>query len=409
MVETSSGDTKAVRYEIQRAFDEIWQLVEEDEWSKFKLTRLASSIASGTSYDEILIFINYSYSNPADQSRDSWIFRENYNDPDFQRVFIDKVFGLLNTTLQAMDPMTRVAAMGVYPSRARFGRMFLHCSKEYFTDAIKEPGSFGYISGPKGKPLGVGKTDFACRMMEFILELGHCVATNITIPMEDMPNGVTRVFSIRGLLELAIKNLFDGKITFAFLDEFLQVVSKEKATKNEWVNLKKLLYLCRKIGLNIIALSQREVEVPTAIQEMSVWHVQKIEKETMRVHFVIKGMTTVDEMVYNVPGTKLKFVTGHPGSFRLNDLDIDDMHTYLTEQEEMAYNDGKEVNAFKLILDYLNLDRSQITKQDYMAFAKICYVKGIMNQTEIAECVSLDDQPVNQSTVSRWLASMGVA
>ncbi|MDW5563209.1 MAG: hypothetical protein SA339_08280 [Methanomassiliicoccus sp.] len=402
----ASEQMMEVRLQIQRALDEIFQLVEEDEWTRYKLVRLAGTIASDKAYEEMLIFINYSYSDPKDVDRDSWVFRDNYNDQDFQRVFIDKVFGLMNKTLQSLDPMTRVAAMGVYPSKSKRGRIFSHCSKEYFTDAIKEPGSFGYISGPKGKPLGVGKSDFACRMMEFVLEMGQCVATNIV--MKDAPPGVTRIFGLRGLVELAINNLFQGKLTFAFLDEFLQVVSKEKATKGDWVNLKKLLYLCRKIGLNIIALSQREVEVPTAIQEMGVWHVQKIEKEIMRVHFVIKGMSTVDEMVYQVPGTKLKFQTGHPGSFRLDDLDIDAMHDYLIEQEEMAYKEGKEVNAFKLILDFLNLDRSQITKQDYMAFAKICYVKGIMTQNQIAECVSLDDHPVNQSTISRWLTAMGV-
>jgi hypothetical protein len=380
------------RYEIQRALNEIARLQADDEMLPSKLFRLAATVCpTPKDFEEIQKYIIYDDQND----------RREYYDKAFRTIFFEKIWAQMNKKLLIMDPLTQVAAMGAYPGDHTRAFDFNDLSPRFFTGPLRGSGIFGYISGPVQKPLGVGKTDFAGRMIEMHGSDGDLVCTNILI--DDMPPYLKQVWGLKDMLRYSVMNLFHGKTTKAYLDEFTQYVSKEKATAGGWVNLKKLLYLCRKMGLDIIAISQRETEIPYAIQEMALWHCQKQDKSVMD----LRRYSDITRVI-NVPGTTLHFQTGHPGSFSIDDLNIDEMHDYIVSVEKEAQNTGTTPNLLKTILEFIDMDASEITKQDYKTFAKVAYVRVGMTQKEIASYCLIDDRPVSQKTVSNWLDSMGV-
>lgn len=383
------------RYEIQRALNEVARLQRDDEWTPSKLMRLCATICpSPDDYRMMADFIIY-------EDGDNHRAERVYYDDVFRELFVRRTWDQINRMLLSMDTLTRVAAMGVYPQDTMRFYDFLDFSPRFFTKPLNAPGTFGYISGPTQKPLGVGKTDFGGLAMEMLQKEGQQVATNILI--DDMPEGMTQVWGMKDMMRTAVDNMFKGHVTTAVLDEFPQFISKEKGTSNAWVNFKKLLYLCRKIGLNIIAISQRENEIPYAIQDMAVWHVQKQDKTVMDYRYYSNQTRIV-----NVPGTQLKFKTGHPGSFEPGDLDIEGMHDYIVQEEREAQRLGTHTNVLKTILEFLDMDSRQITKSDLKAFAKVAYVNVGLSQKEIASYCIIDGRPVSQQTVSNWLSSMGV-
>lgn len=382
------------RYEIQRALNEIARLQNDDEWTPTKLYRLASTVCpTPKDFEQLQDYIIYE-----DEKRT--IRREYYGD-SFRVKFIEEVWSQINKKLLVMDPLTQVAAMSVYPADNQRYYPFEDFSPAFFTRPLRSPGTFGYISGPVKKPLGVGKTDFAGRMMEMHLAEGSRVCTNILI--DDMPPGLTQIWGMKDMLRTAVLNTFKGYVTTAYLDEFPQFISKEKGTSNTWIAFKKLLYLCRKIGLNINAIAQRDQEIPFVIQDMAVWHVQKQDKTILDYR-----RYSDNTHVVGVPGTTLKFKTGHPGSFEPGDLDIDGMHDYIVSREREAQNTGTHVDVLRAILEFLDMDASSITKQDLKSFAKVGYVYAGMTQAQIASFCFIDGRPVSKMTISNWLAKMGV-
>jgi hypothetical protein len=136
---------------------------------------------------------------------------------------------------------------------------------------------------------------------------------------------------------------------------------------------------------------------------MAVWHVQKQDKTVMDYrHF-----TDITRVV-GVPGTTLKFKTGHPGSFEPGDLNISGMHDHIVACEREARDLGTHADVLRAIMEFLDMDSSKISKIDLKSFAKVAFVNGGMTQKEIAEFCVLDDKPVSQQTISNWLKEMGV-
>jgi len=185
----------------------------------------------------------------------------------------------------------------------------------------------------------------------------------------------------------------EGKATLAILDEFSQYISKEVATKKEWVDLKKLLYLFRKFGILLLVITQREVEIPNAIMEMGVVHIQKVSQVRMNFrrgndHFRIG----------KVPDSPIPFKTMTPGMFRVDDLLVEPFYDAIFQAEK----EGRPI--LDAALAWLN-DPRMISKGERMAAVKVSYVqsKGRMNYKEIGGIAGVSD-----ATVCRWLKEMGV-
>lgn len=385
------------RFEIQRALDEIARLESDGWWNTSKLFRLCATICpTDEDYRDMQNFVLYT-----DYEEDVPENDREYFDEVFRTLFIRRVWEQVNKKLQGMDDLTRVAAMSAFPSERTKVYDYKYYTPVFFTEALQSPGTFGMVFSDVGQMLGVGKSDTSCLMMENHVAQGEPCCTNIII--DDMPEGVVQVFGLKDMLRVSIENLFRGKTTKSYLDELPQIISKERGTTKEWVNMKKLLYLERKVGNSLVGIAQRVEEIPYAIQDMAIWHIQKKEKTVMD----FRSMNTTTRIIH-VPRTSLKFKTGHPGSFTAEDLDIEAMHDHIIGVEKEARNTGNRPDVLKVILEYLDMDARQITRADYKAFAKVCYLNIGLSQKEIASYCEIDGRAVSQQTVSNWLASMGI-
>lgn len=305
----------------------------------------------------------------------------------------------VNEFLGQMDPFTRIAAAGVYAKDPAGTLEFDDMSPKFFISPLEGGGKFGYISGSRGKALGVGKTDFACSTIDMALESGSCIVTNIELPEMTHAN-FKRVITLKQMLRQCVSNLLHGMTTICILDEVPQFLPKERATSKEMVNMKQLLYLLRKMGCSLVVIAQRDADVPTAIIDMAIWHVQKRAKDRM-----IFRKFDARHFIKAVPGTRLKFITGESASFVV-DLDVKDMHDYIVQAELEGESSGSKYNGksqLDVIMEYLLSDTNSVTTRDLKCAAKVLTIKAHQSQREIAKLIG-----VSQPTIGNWLKEMNI-
>jgi hypothetical protein len=382
------GEAKFI---VQEAEAQLATLMEDDEWFSNKLLRVVRTMFPSDVVPETVTVIRQNEINGT------------LNSVEFRRWFEEQITHQHARMLEVMDPFTRVAAMGAYSSMDAKALAFDNYSTKFYMAGFNHPGTFSYISGPityesvrkgefTGSALGTGKSNTGALFMEMFVANGWRVQTNYDI--KDCPPEIKEIHGLRDMMLGSIKNMKEGKFTWNNIDEFTQSISKEYGSAGGWVALKKIMYLLRKVGASMNVITQREMEIPYAIQEMASVHIQKKNKTLMNFRrnnefFVIK----------DVPATKLKYDTYYFSPFEI-DLDVQGMHNALA-------NAQKGDDQFAIILEYLEEDGLKITKADVQNFAKVGYLSG-MTQQEIARWLDWTDIHPNQSTVSRWLDKMGV-
>jgi hypothetical protein len=324
------------------------------------------------------------------------------NDDVVRDYIMTAVVEVVNETMETFDHFTRVSFMGTGSLSTNRAFDFHDLADRFYVHPLLGGGKFGYISGSRSAALGVGKTDFAVRLIGMLLNAGECVLTNIEAEL-DHP-GFHRVISLKQMIKQAILNLMCGKTTVVILDEVPQFLVKERGTSKDTVSMNQLSYLFRKMGITLVVISQLEKKVPTNVADMSIWHVQKLAKELM---FFRKKVDGVDYRYFikNVPRTDLKFITGESASFNA-EFDVKALHDYIVSREEASINaetkyDGK--SQLQVILEYLELDVREITKADLKVAAKVLTVRSGMVQKDVAYVLG-----VTQGTISNWLKEMGI-
>jgi len=352
----------------------------DDEWNRDKLRNFFT-----------FLYPNHEEVKNALEELDNYLreFKDrDYNHPVFRRTVLDSMAVQTNRTLRQLDDLSQIAVMKPYVDLGKRGMNFADYSPRFYMKPWEGSGNFGYVTGPRGKPLGVGKTDTALLMAEMALSEGKRVQTNIIL--EDPPPGVTEVRTLSALMQGSIRNLREGYLTRTVLDEAPQFLERERATSRESVNMKKAEYLFRKIGTDLDVIAQRDKEVTTSIAEMAGCHVQKLDKTEMIYR---RGHQTF--MIRNVPGTSLKFKTKDMAGFVI-DMDISDMHDSIVRSE-----DGKD--QFSAILEYIEKDRRKISWGDIKTSAKVLYLHGGWTQAEIGKFFG-----IAQGTISKWFGKMGI-
>ena len=383
------GEAKFI---VQEAEAQLATLMEDDEWFSNKLLRVVRTMFPSDVVPETVTVIRQ-HENAG-----------TLNSQGFRRWFEEQITHQHARLLEVMDPFTRVAAMGAYSSMDAKALAFDNYSMKFYMAGFNHPGTFSYISGPvtyesvrkgeyTGSALGTGKTNTGGLFMEMFVQNGWRVQTNYDI--KDCPKEIVEIHGLRDMLLGSIKNMKEGHFTWNNIDEFTQSISKEYGSAGGWIALKKIMYLLRKVGASMNVITQREMEIPYAIQEMASVHIQKKSKTLMNFRrnnefFVIK----------EVPATKLNYDTYYFSPFEI-DLDVQGMHNALA-------NAQKGDDQFAIILEYLEEDGLKITKADVMNFAKVAYLSG-MTQQEIARWLDWTDLHPTQQTVSRWLSKIGVS
>lgn len=382
------GEAKFI---VQEAEAQIATLMEDDEWFVSKLYHLIRTCFPPDAIENEISFIR--------KNEDAGTI----NLKEFRKEFERHITLQHARKLSTLDGFSQVAAMGAYSSMDAKALAFDNYSTKFYMAGFNHPGTFSYISGPvtyesvrkgefTGSALGTGKSNTGALFMEMFVQNGWRVQTNYDI--KDCPSEIVEIHGLRDMLLGSIKNMKEGKFTWNNIDEFTQSISKEYGSAGGWIALKKIMYLLRKVGASMNVITQREMEIPYAIQEMASVHIQKKSKTLMNFRrnnefFVIK----------EVPATKLKYDTYYFSPFEI-DLDVQGMHNALA-------NAQKGDDQFAIILEYLEEDGLKITKGDVQNFAKVGYLSG-MTQTEIARWLDWTDLHPTQATVSRWLTKMGV-
>jgi DNA-binding XRE family transcriptional regulator len=345
--------------------------------------------------DKLRDFFTFCYPNPEhvqNALRDVDAILKKYpneeiNAPQIRNTIKDDMAVAFNSTLRNMDTLSQVAMLKPYTDVGNRGMVFKDFSPHFYMAPWEGSGNFGYVTGPPGKYLGVGKTDTACLFAEMAMKHGKRVQTNILI--KDKPEGLTEVRTLSDVMGGAIQNMLDGKITLTILDEAPQFLEKERATSKGNVNMKKAQYLMRKIGNDLMVIAQRDKEVSTSIMEMARSHIQKLDKTEM-----IYRRERQTHVIKKVPGTSLKFSTGDMAGFVI-DLDISDMHDYIVSTTE-----GE--SQFQAILDYIRADKRKVTDHERRICAKVMYSEIGFTQKEIAELLGVK----SQGTISQWLSKL---
>jgi hypothetical protein len=382
------GEAKFI---VQEAEAQLATLMDDDEWFANKLLRVVRTMFPSDVVPETVTIIRQHETAGT------------INSQEFRKWFEEQITHQHSRMLEMMDPFTRVAAMGAYSSMDAKALAFDNYSTKFYMAGFNHPGTFSYISGPityesvrkgefTGSALGTGKSNTGALFMEMFVANGWRVQTNYDI--KNCPGEIKEIHGLREMLLGSITNMKEGKFTWNNIDEFTQSISKEYGSAGGWVALKKIMYLLRKVGASMNVITQREMEIPYAIQEMASVHIQKKNKTLMNFRrnnefFVIK----------EVPATKLEYDTYYFSPFEI-DLDVQGMHNALA-------NAQKGDDQFAIILEYLEEDGLSITKGDVQNFAKVAYLSG-MTQQEIARWLDWTDLHPTQSTVSRWLDKMGV-
>jgi hypothetical protein len=387
----NSDEGEVGAYMIQDALVEIREFIENDEWT----------------VNSLLEFYARNFNPRENQAAQEDLFKfidkeGDTSDPEFRLKATKGIWKWWNEKLVTLDQFTQTGAMGFGARKAATELKFAKLSPLFFMEDMQDPGSFGTISGKtrekkKGgsRKLGIGKTATALVLGKMYADARYAVATNI--PFTGSPAGFVRVRTLRELVQVCIRNILGGSQTLAILDEFSQYISKEYAGKTEWVDLKKLLYLFRKFGILLFVITQRESEIPTAISEMGVVHIQKLSQERMNFrsgaeHFRIR----------DVPDSPIPFETFTPGMFRVDDLPIEAFYNVIFDAEK----EGRPIlDAALLFLS----DPSIITRSERMAAAKVLYVHGRRSSNPVTEKEIGALVGVSQQAVSKWLKDMGLA
>jgi len=376
-------------YMIHDAISEVRDFIENDEWTLRSL----------------LEFFARNFTPESNEAAQQYVFgilkegKLDFGESEFRVRMERDIWKHFNRKLATQDQFTQTGAMGFGLRKTASMLEFRHLNPSFFIEGMNVPGSFGTISGKtttkkeagSGK-LGVGKTATAMVLAKMYADAGYAVATNI--PFTGTYPGIYKVRTLKEMVMLCLKNMTQGKATMCILDEFSQYISKEYANKKEWVDLKKLLYLFRKFGILLLVIAQRENEIPNAIMEMGVVHIQKVSKVHMRYR---KGSEQF--RIIGVPDSPLPYETFTPGMFKVDDLMIEPFYDAIFNAEK----EGKPI--LDAAMAFLN-DPTAISKSDRMTAAKVVFVHG-RGEISQAECGALVG--VSQRTISTWLKDMGIA
>lgn len=268
---------------------------------------------------------------------------------------------------------------------------------DFNTDSLIWPflsingGILAQISGV----MGSGKTDYGCKLAEYLLRHGINIITNIQfIWKKEKDSGVVKYVkkynnlhvctNMRDLLLKMAQLRMEKKRTVVLWDETSQFFSRRDPGKAGNIKLEKFLRLIRKLFSSIIFIEQIREGLPTVALEMRVAVYHKEGKK--RLYYGTKKMVrTYNEYFKSVERTILPFKTFSIGAFSIN-IDIEKLFTYLNK-----YPDDDQIKRMIMYLenpDNIGIDDiSPVDKkhQEYLKFIRKGPGKAITIDPEFYE------------------------
>lgn len=249
----------------------------------------------------------------------------------------DELLVGISERVNLSDDLTRIAAMN-WKKQLYFQWDDLN-PQIFIKPFLKQNGVLMQVSGL----LGTGKTDYAMKLTEILLENNLGVLTNLEVKEaikvrftkeiieEDSIENFYRASRMSDFLWQGIQLRKRGVNTVAVWDEVSQWMHRQESGKKESIDMSKFLRLIRKFKLNIVFLEQIDEKWLSIANELMC---AKVEKESpKKLHYATKILEkNYNLWVESVPRTYLQFDTYDFAGF-VNDINFSDMFTRIADVE----------------------------------------------------------------------------
>ena len=244
-----------------------------------------------------------------------------------------------------LDALSILSAAGA--TEDRMWETYRLYNEDVFVETLLTPGRLGLIHGPA---MGVGKTDYAVRLMPPIVASGvHDIVTNIPVVLPQGHPARERVH-VESRLSSSLKRLLElkraGRKAVWFLDESNSFLSKQDASSKNVKDFDKLLRWFRKLGVSVVLLTHlSERDVPSKWMEFITVRFTKERKTTVRVD-VRDAELHLFKRLSGVPRATWEFDTYGLGGLDM-DVDMQDLVAWINSQ-------GPDQDVFQLMRRYLD-------------------------------------------------------
>ena len=242
------------------------------------------------------------------------------------------------------DPLTVIAAMN-YNSQTYFDFNDYH-SKVFIKPFLKHNGILVQCSGL----MGSGKTDFALKITEMLLDNGFVVITNIRCPGATRVvkgeyttgdiNNLYMVTRMTDLLLQLIRMRRDGKNVVIVFDETSIFYNRQSATTRENISIGVFLRLIRKFAGSCIFIEQLERGLATIADNLTVSRFHKISQKKLQYSTSTLGKN-YNLFLDSIPKTNIDFDTLDLAGFSL-DIDFKKMMMRIDIDAESKMDDIKD-------------------------------------------------------------------
>lgn len=255
--------------------------------------------------------------------------------PEVMKLFrIESTVQYAKKTTFQLDPTSRLLMMGTGDDKDY--QSWMQRYPDCLVSNFKKTGTYGAITGPPRS----GKTDFACLLMEVLMDPFHMnIITNIKI--DDPPEGIIYVTKVSELVRALVEN----KKSVVVLDETGSVIPKKRALSKRNINYESLTRYIGKLDGRLIMITQDFYkDIPTLIQG---WITERYKKKGIYMVDIDltrpNGYVKLHKIFRDLPKTKLKYRTEDITGIEF-DLDIDEL------LQKVASSDNKG----KAILKYID-------------------------------------------------------
>jgi len=246
--------------------------------------------------------------------------------PDME-ILQDEVLVAVCERVNYTDPLTVIAAMN-YNSQTYFDFNDYH-SKVFIKPFLKHNGILVQCTGL----MGSGKTDFALRISEMLLDNGFIVITNIRcseatkiVKGDIIPGTIDNLYMVTRMTDLLLQLINmrrDGENVVIVFDETSIFYNRQSANTRENIAIGVFLRLIRKFAGSCIFIEQLERGLATIADSLTVSRFHKISQKKLQ-YSTSTLESNYNLFLKNVPKTNIEFDTLDLAGFSL-DVDFKKM------------------------------------------------------------------------------------
>ena len=240
--------------------------------------------------------------------------------PDME-ILQDEVLVAVCERVNYTDPLTVIAAMN-YNSQTYFDFNDYH-SKVFIKPFLKHNGILVQCTGL----MGSGKTDFALRISEMLLDNGFIVITNIRcseatkiVKGDIIPGTIDNLYMVTRMTDLLLQLIEmrrDGKNVVIVFDETSIFYNRQSANTRENIAIGVFLRLIRKFAGSCIFIEQLEHGLASIANNLTVSRFHKISQKKLQ-YSTSTLESNYNLFLKNTPKTNIEFDTLDLAGFSLD-------------------------------------------------------------------------------------------